>query len=42
MRAYAVELMFFGVDSQNGPQLFKVDPAGHYYGYHGCGSGVKE
>ncbi len=42
MRAYAVELMFFGVDSENGPQLFKVDPAGHYYGYHACGSGVKE
>jgi 20S proteasome subunit alpha 1 len=42
MRAYAVELMLFSVDKLLGPQLFKVDPAGHYFGYHGVTSGVKE
>ena len=42
MRAYAVELMLFSVDKLLGPQLFKVDPAGHYLGYFGVTSGVKE
>jgi 20S proteasome subunit alpha 1 len=42
MRAYAVELMLFSVDRLLGPQLFKVDPAGHFLGYYGTTSGVKE
>ena len=41
MRAYAVELILVGMDGDT-PELFKVDPAGHYIGYHGVSSGVKE
>ncbi len=42
MRAYAVELMFISVDVEKGPLLYKVDPAGHYFGYFGTSSGVRE
>ena len=42
MRAYACELMLFSVEPDLGPQLFKLDPAGHYFGYHATTSGVKE
>lgn len=42
MRPYAVETMFVGIDEERGPQLYKIDPAGHYYGYKACASGVKE
>ena len=42
MRAYAVELTFFSFDKEKGAQLFKVDPAGHFYGYFATSSGVKE
>lgn len=42
MRAYACELMLFSVENEVGPQLYKLDPAGHYFGYHACTSGVKE
>ena len=42
MRAYACELMLFSVDQDTGPQLYKLDPAGHYLGYHATTSGVKE
>lgn len=42
MRPYAVELMLFSVDNEKGSQLFKVDPAGHFMGYHAVTSGVKE
>lgn len=30
------------VDDELGPQLYKVDPAGHYLGYKACSAGVKE
>lgn len=42
MRAYAVELILFSVEPEYGPQLYKIDPAGHYMGYHAVTSGVKE
>lgn len=42
MRPYAVETMFGGIDEEHGPMLYKIDPAGHYYGYRACASGVKE
>lgn len=42
MRPYAVETLFAGIDEEDGPMLFKIDPAGHFYGYRACASGVKE
>ncbi len=42
MRPYAVETMFAGIDDEDGPLLYKIDPAGHFYGYRACASGVKE
>ena len=42
MRPYAVETIFGGIDEEQGPLLYKIDPAGHYYGYRACASGVKE
>lgn len=42
MRPYAVETILCSIDEERGPQVFKVDPAGHYYGYRAACSGVKE
>ena len=30
------------MDVEKGPSLFKVDPAGYYFGYKGVAAGVKE
>ena len=30
------------VDDEAGPNLFKIDPAGHFLGYKACSAGVKE
>ena len=42
MRPYAVNAILFAVDDERGPQLFKVDPAGHFSGYSAVASGPKE
>ncbi len=42
MRALGVITIFCSFDEQKGPQLFKVDPAGHYTGYKACSAGGKE
>lgn len=42
IRAYAAELILYSVDSLLGPQLFKIDPAGHFYGYFAVSAGLKE
>lgn len=42
MRPYGVTTVFFAIDEEKGPQLFKVDPAGKYYGCTACASGAKE
>ena len=31
MRALATVCMLVGVDDERGPQLYKVDPAGHFF-----------
>ena len=37
MRPLAVVPILAGIDKEQGPQLFKVDPAGFYVGYKvGC------
>ena len=33
MRPLAVVPILAGIDEEQGPQLFKVDPAGYYVGY---------
>lgn len=42
MRALGVVTIFAGIDEEKGPQLFKVDPAGHVLGYKACAAGSKE
>lgn len=42
MRALGVVSIFAGIDEENGPQLYKVDPAGFYQGYKAVSAGVKE
>lgn len=41
-RVFGVETIIAGMDQERGPSLFKVDPAGYFYGYRGTASGVKE
>jgi 20S proteasome subunit alpha 1 len=41
-RVFGVETIVAGIDLEKGPMLFKVDPAGYYFGYKGVASGVKE
>jgi 20S proteasome subunit alpha 1 len=41
-RVFGVETIVAGIDEEKGPSLFKVDPAGYYFGYKGTASGVKE
>ncbi|KAJ0410373.1 hypothetical protein P43SY_002705 [Pythium insidiosum] len=42
MRAFGVITFLISVDDEKGPQLFKVDPAGHFWGYKATSSGPKE
>lgn len=42
MRALGVVGIFGGIDEEKGPQLFRVDPAGHYVGMKACAAGNKE
>ena len=41
MRAFGVETILVAVDDEDGPQVFKIDPAGQFFGYKACASGVK-
>merc|ERR1712130_99643 len=42
MRPMGVNMLLIGIDPENGPQLYKVDPAGYYIGYHATAAGQKE
>lgn len=42
MRALGVISIYCGIDDAKTPQLFRIDPAGHYDGYKACSAGVKE
>lgn len=44
MRALGVVSIYAGIDAgaEAKPQVFKVDPAGHFLGYKACSAGVKE
>lgn len=36
------ETILCGIDLEKGPLLYKIDPAGHFYGYKAVSAGVKE
>lgn len=42
MRAFGVVTFLISVDDEKGPQLFKIDPAGHFWGYKATAAGTKE
>lgn len=42
MRPLATVCILIGVDDEKGPQVFKVDCAGHYLPFFGTASGAKE
>ena len=42
MRPLCVVSLLFCFDDEKGPQLFKVDPAGHFMGYKATATGEKE
>ncbi len=42
MRPLATVCILIGIDDEKGPQLFKVDCAGHYLPFFGTASGAKE
>jgi 20S proteasome subunit alpha 1 len=42
MRPLCVVTLLFTMDDERGPQLFKIDPAGHYQGYKAAATGEKE
>ena len=42
MRPLCCISIIFSIDDERGPQIFKVDPAGHYVGYKATAAGEKE
>ncbi|XP_068663303.1 proteasome subunit alpha type-6 [Aristolochia californica] len=42
MRPLGVAAMVLGIDAEKGPQLFKCDPAGHFFGHKATSAGLKE
>ncbi|KAJ4821222.1 Proteasome subunit alpha type [Rhynchospora pubera] len=42
MRPLGVASMVLGIDEEKGPQLFKCDPAGHFFGHKATSAGLKE
>lgn len=35
-------MILISYDSENGPQVFRCDPAGYYSGFKACSAGVKQ
>ena len=42
LRALACVCLLAALDDEKGPQLFKVDPAGHFFPYFAAATGAKE
>jgi 20S proteasome subunit alpha 1 len=35
-------MMLIGIDEEKGPQVFKLDPAGHFVGFKAAAAGAKQ
>lgn len=42
MRCLGVSMILISIDEEEGPSLYKIDPAGHYLGYFATSSGQKQ
>ena len=42
MRPLCVVSLLFSINDEGKPQLYKLDPAGHFMGYRGAATGEKE
>ncbi|GAA6010105.1 hypothetical protein JCM11491_005869 [Sporobolomyces phaffii] len=42
MRPLGISMILIGHDPELGPQIFKLDPAGYYVGFHATASGQKQ
>ncbi len=39
---YLVAMILIGIDFELGPQIFKLDPAGYFVGFHATAAGQKQ
>ncbi|KAL1700391.1 nucleophile aminohydrolase [Schizophyllum commune] len=42
MRPLGISMILIGIDSEFGPQVFKLDPAGYFVGFHATAAGQKQ
>ena len=42
MRPLGIAMILIGPDDERGSQVFKIDPAGYYTGYHATSAGQKQ
>ena len=42
MRPLGIAVIVIGVDAEFGPQVFKIDPAGYFVGFHATAAGQKQ
>ncbi|TFY66873.1 hypothetical protein EVG20_g4211 [Dentipellis fragilis] len=42
MRPFGIAMILIGIDPELGPQVFKLDPAGYFVGFHASAAGQKQ
>jgi len=42
MRPLGISMILIGIDEEEGPQVYKLDPAGYYVGFHATAAGQKQ
>jgi len=42
MRPLGISMILIGIDFELGPQIFKLDPAGYFVGFHATAAGQKQ